>query len=152
MRCSEIDDCSITVHIYQPPRKAEFNVTAPPFIPSGLYPRLGPGCPPLPQSPLLVGENESDSRSPHSHSPSTPLHRHERACRIRVHRQCMVAHRCLHITTARSCTVPANRSNPHPPSGPGSTSASGLIDPCNVFCNNLDLDILSSPTFGASAR
>jgi len=38
------------------------------------------------------------------------------------------------------------------PPGPGPTSASGLIDPCNLFCKNLDLDKLSSPTFGALAR
>jgi len=63
MHCSEIDDCSITVHVYQPPRKAEFNIAAPSFIPSGLYPRLGPGSPPLPQSPLLVGGHEPDSGS-----------------------------------------------------------------------------------------
>jgi len=107
MHCSEVDDCRITVHVYQPPREAESNVIAPPFIPSRMYP-------PFPQSPLLVGENKSDSRSPYSHCPSTPLHSHERTCRIHARRRCMVAHRCLHITTARSCTVPANRSNSHP--------------------------------------
>lgn len=69
MHCSEVDDCSITVHIYHPPRKAEFNVAAPAFIPSGLpsglYPRIGLGSPPLPQSPLLVRGHKSDSRSPY---------------------------------------------------------------------------------------
>ena len=113
MHCSEVDDCSITVHVYQPPRKNEFSVNAPPFIPSGMYPRLGPGSPPPPQSPLLVGENKSDSRSPYSHSPSTLLRHHERTCHIRAHRRCM-AHRYLRTTTARSCMVPANRSNSHP--------------------------------------
>lgn len=115
MHCSEVDDCSITVHAYQPPRKAEFSVSAPPFIPQGLYPRLGPGSPPLPQSPLLVGGNKSDSRSLYSHPPSTPLHRHDRACHIHAHRRCTVAHRCLRITAARSCTVPANKSSSHLP-------------------------------------
>ncbi|KAF8162421.1 hypothetical protein K438DRAFT_296690 [Mycena galopus ATCC 62051] len=34
-----------------------------------------------------------------------------------------------------------------PLSGPGSTSHSGLIDPCNLFCNNLDPDIDSKGLF-----
>jgi polyadenylate-binding protein len=39
-----------------------------------------------------------------------------------------------------------------PPSGPGSTSASGLIDPCNLFCKNLDLDIDSNALFAHFRR
>ncbi|KAG5652795.1 hypothetical protein H0H81_003625 [Sphagnurus paluster] len=34
-----------------------------------------------------------------------------------------------------------------PLSGPGSTSLSGLIDPCNLFCKNLDPDIDSNSLF-----
>ncbi|KAF9010082.1 hypothetical protein BDQ17DRAFT_1388089 [Cyathus striatus] len=34
-----------------------------------------------------------------------------------------------------------------PLSGPGSTSHSGLIDPCNLFCKNLDSDIDSNGLF-----
>ncbi|KAF8068850.1 hypothetical protein FPV67DRAFT_1093367 [Lyophyllum atratum] len=34
-----------------------------------------------------------------------------------------------------------------PMSGPGSTSHSGLIDPCNLFCKNLDPDIDSNGLF-----
>ncbi|KAF8518354.1 hypothetical protein BU17DRAFT_48641 [Hysterangium stoloniferum] len=34
-----------------------------------------------------------------------------------------------------------------PPYGPGSTSHSGLIDPCNLFCKNLDPEIDSNELF-----
>ncbi|KAF5368875.1 hypothetical protein D9758_002997 [Tetrapyrgos nigripes] len=34
-----------------------------------------------------------------------------------------------------------------PPSGPGSNSHSGLIDPCNLFCKNLDPEIDSNGLF-----
>ncbi|EIW78589.1 hypothetical protein CONPUDRAFT_156564 [Coniophora puteana RWD-64-598 SS2] len=34
-----------------------------------------------------------------------------------------------------------------PPSGPGSSSHSGLIDPCNLFCKNLDPEIDSNGLF-----
>ena len=104
---------------------------------------------------LLVGENKSDSRPPYSHFPSTPLHRHERTCRIHAHRRRMVAHHCLHITTARSCMVPANRSNSHPhldqarlgPAISSSRATYSAKTPISTL-----IQTRSSPTFGALAR
>ncbi|KAJ7634650.1 hypothetical protein FB45DRAFT_789904 [Roridomyces roridus] len=42
---------------------------------------------------------------------------------------------------------PGQQVQPAPLSGPGSTSQSGLIDPCNLFCKNLDPDIDSNGLF-----
>ncbi|KAG9313592.1 hypothetical protein JVU11DRAFT_5922 [Chiua virens] len=42
---------------------------------------------------------------------------------------------------------PGQQVQPAPLSGPGSNSHSGLIDPCNLFCKNLDPDIDSNGLF-----
>ncbi|KAF8885915.1 hypothetical protein CPB85DRAFT_1336790 [Mucidula mucida] len=114
MHCAEVDGQNIAVQVYQQRRTsgAEFNVTAPAFVPSGnvfqyTNQQYSPPTPP-----------QRQSYSPRSPPAPVPF----------VH-------------------GPGQQVQLAPLSGPGSTSHSGLIDPCNLFCKNLDSDIDSNILF-----
>ncbi|KZT03826.1 uncharacterized protein LAESUDRAFT_728848 [Laetiporus sulphureus 93-53] len=109
MHCADVEGQNIAVQVYQPRRAggiADFNATAPTFVPTGsVYPYPTQYSPPR-------------SVPYHPRSPVPPF---------------------MH--------GPGQQVQLAPLSGPGSTSHSGLIDPCNLFIKNLDPSIDSNSLF-----
>ncbi|KAJ7689427.1 hypothetical protein B0H17DRAFT_1295651 [Mycena rosella] len=116
MHCADVQGHNISVQVYQPRRTsggavAEFNTSAPSFVPSGsMYA--------YPQAPA---SQYSPPRGSPYRSPVQPV--------------------------ASFVHGPGQQVQLAPITGPGSSSHSGLIDPCNLFCKNLDPDIDSNGLF-----
>ncbi|KAG8720467.1 hypothetical protein FRC08_000193 [Ceratobasidium sp. 394] len=124
LHCAEVGDRNIAVVIFQQPRRTpsaqdQFNPnpSAPAFVP-GAMPIPYPFTPPRGANPYM-------SRTPPHRSPHSP---HSPPAGPFVH-------------------GPGQQVQYAPPVGPGSGSHSGLIDPCNLFCKNLDPDIDSNKLF-----
>ncbi|KAJ7703728.1 hypothetical protein B0H17DRAFT_1326830 [Mycena rosella] len=116
MHCADVQGHNISVQVYQPRRTsggavAEFNTSAPSFVPSGSM----HGYPQAPASQY----------SPPRGSP----------------------YRSSVQPVASFVHGPGQQVQLAPITGPGSSSHSGLIDPCNLFCKNLDPDIDSNGLF-----
>ena len=115
MHCAEIEGQNIAVQIYQQRRTAsgsvaDFSPNAPAFVPSGAmysYNAQVAGSPRM--SPMA---HPGWQYSPPRGSPYNPVRSPVPAF---VH-------------------GPGQQVQMAPPSGPGSNSHSGLIDPCNLFC------------------
>ncbi|KAG9126620.1 hypothetical protein FRC07_002770 [Ceratobasidium sp. 392] len=127
LHCAEVGDRNIAVVIFQQPRRApsaqdQFNPnpSAPAFVP-GAVPIPYPFTPPRGPNPYM--SRTPPHRSPHSpHTPNSP-------------------------PAAPFVHGPGQQVQFAPTAGPGSGSHSGLIDPCNLFCKNLDPDIDSNKLF-----
>lgn len=140
MHCTEIDDFNISVQLYQPPRKQDFNPSAPAFVPSGMYPpRMTPSSPPsIPQSPLLVSHIFSASMHTVDSGQYSPPRAYPRSPSI---------HGSPSLHGSPFLHGPGQQVQFAPPLGPGSSSASGLIDPCNLFIKDLEPEIDSNALF-----
>ncbi|KAH0835869.1 hypothetical protein J3R83DRAFT_9745 [Lanmaoa asiatica] len=126
MHCFEVDGQNIAVTVYQGRRTSgsatEFSAHAPTFVPSGsVYPY------PTQVIHFLYRFPPSNTTSQYSPPRAHPFAAPPRAP-IFVH-------------------GPGQQVQLAPLSGPGSSSHSGLIDPCNLFCKNLDPDIDSNGLF-----
>ena len=116
LHCAEVGDKNIAVQVYHHGRagsgaRAEFNVTAPAFVPSGsvlTYPQQVEFSDRVHRLVLTFHHFQT---SPPSSYPSSP----RRVSAAFIH-------------------GPGQQVQFAPLSGPGSNSHSGLIDPCNLFC------------------
>ncbi|PFH50621.1 hypothetical protein AMATHDRAFT_144718 [Amanita thiersii Skay4041] len=123
MHCAEVDGQNIAVQAYQPRRSAsgsfpEFSPAAPAFVPAAsVYSPYPSQVSPLPP----VGIVYSPPRTAPYPIGSPRMHQF-------IH-------------------GPGQQVQLAPLSGPGSNSHSGLIDPCNLFCKNLDPEIDSNGLF-----
>ncbi|TEB04001.1 hypothetical protein FA13DRAFT_1760462 [Coprinellus micaceus] len=122
MHCAEVEGQNIVVQVYQPPRRTsasfgDFNPAAAAFVPGG-------------SSFYSPYPNQYSPHSPHSPPRGSPYH-------------------------SRSPLPGSPYLNKSPLPSPipfqvqyaGSGSHSGLIDPCNLFCKNLDPEIDSNSLF-----
>ncbi|KDQ09039.1 hypothetical protein BOTBODRAFT_37417 [Botryobasidium botryosum FD-172 SS1] len=139
MHCAEVGEQNIAVQIYQPrraPGNADFNTSAPPFVPSGAMimnpysPPHSPHSPPL--GPTHMHALGRGPPPPHNYSP--PRSNYGPPSRSPSQNSSFVH-------------GPGQQVQYAPASGPGSGSHSGLIDPCNLFCKNLDPAIDSNDLF-----
>ena len=120
MHCAEVEGRNIAVQVYQPRRTAstvEFNAAAPTFVPSGL---VYPSYPAPVRYTILhirsyVVLTISRQYSPSRSIPYSPL-------------------RSPVLTPQPFIHGPGQQVQLAPVVGPGSSSHSGLIDPCNLFC------------------
>ncbi|KAF6764245.1 hypothetical protein DFP72DRAFT_417605 [Ephemerocybe angulata] len=129
LHCAEVDGQNIAVQVYHQPRRtsasfAEFNPSAAAFVPSG-------------SSFFTPYPNQYSPHSPHSPPRGSPYHSRSPLPGSPYHNK---------------SPLPGSPTPFHP--GPGqqiqyapSNSHSGLIDPCNLFCKNLDPDIDSNKLF-----
>ncbi|KAG8817202.1 hypothetical protein FRC19_011493 [Serendipita sp. 401] len=162
MHMGEVDDNTISVKVFYPPRDSrkqkalEFNPQAPAFVPSAVPHNVGPSgyVPPSLRhaSPPLQPFSLSPMPSPH-----LPLGNHSPMLLPGQSLPLMYSPPRIPLQFPRSPTMspfvhgPGQQVQFAPPSGPGSTSASGLVDPCNLFCKNLDPSI-DSKTLDAHFR
>jgi polyadenylate-binding protein len=114
LHCSEIEGRNIAVQLYQHRRASgvisEFSPSAPPFVPSGsAYPT------PYPTQVSFLEMTRDFSLIPYQYSPPRASPFHARSPLPFIH-------------------GPGQQVQLAPLHGPGSTSHSGLIDPCNLFC------------------
>ncbi|KAG8832796.1 hypothetical protein FRC17_000619 [Serendipita sp. 399] len=164
MHMGEVDDYSISVKVFYPSRKQkalEFNPQAPAFVPSGgVQHNIGGGGGPNAYVPSSL-RHASPPLQPFSlspmPSPHLPLGNHSPMMLPGQTLPLMYSPPRLPLPFPRSPTMspfvhgPGQQVQFAPPSGPGSTSASGLVDPCNLFCKNLDPSI-DSKTLDAHFR
>jgi polyadenylate-binding protein len=146
MHCAEVGEQNISVQIYQPRRASggvpsgDFNMAAPVFIPSGVmanmasnpYGAIGHGMPPHSPSHHAHSLSSGSIGPMANYSPPRPPMHYGPAARS-------PSHPFVH--------GPGQQVQYAPISGPGSGSQSGLIDPCNLFCKNLDPSIDSNELF-----
>ncbi|KAJ3726568.1 hypothetical protein FB446DRAFT_467958 [Lentinula raphanica] len=119
MHCADVEGQNIAVQVYQPRRTA-----------SGTVNDFNANAPTFVPSGSVFGYSSPATYSPpRSHySPRSPVSPIPHIAPQFVH-------------------GPGQQVQLAPLSGPGSNSHSGLIDPCNLFCKNLDPDIDSNALF-----
>ncbi|KZV65745.1 hypothetical protein PENSPDRAFT_756207 [Peniophora sp. CONT] len=126
LHCADVEGNTISVQVYQPQRRGPsqpFSAQAPAFVPQGHqvpYPHRSPTSPRSPTNPLWNGYAPPPRAGPFQRTPSGP--------QPFIH-------------------GPGQQVQLAPVHGPGSNSHSGLIDPCNLFCKNLDPSIDSNGLF-----
>lgn len=120
MHCADIEGQNIAIQVYQPRRTA-----------SGGMNEFNPSAPSfVPSGSVFAYPNPAATYSPPRphYSPRSPVSPIPHGTPPFVH-------------------GPGQQVQLAPVSGPGSTSHSGLIDPCNLFCKNLDPEIDSNSLF-----
>ncbi|KZT62448.1 hypothetical protein CALCODRAFT_505513 [Calocera cornea HHB12733] len=149
VHCADVGGYTVAVQPYNPRRAGPqrgVDVNAPAFIPrSGSQPMgmgmgMGMGGFPAPPSMPSLSSGPQTPTSPYSTvytSPRAPLGNFEGQSPVGVGGPGVFAH------------GPGQQVQLAPLSGPGSTSASGLIDPCNLFIKNLDFEVDSHMLFEA---
>ncbi|EJU02160.1 hypothetical protein DACRYDRAFT_115923 [Dacryopinax primogenitus] len=148
VHCADVGGYTVAVQPYNPRRAAGSgrpDVNAPPFVPRSVSGPMGVpmgGFPPAPSMGSLpsLSSGPQTPTSPYSSalytSPRAPLGSFDPQSPVGVQSQVFVHGPGQQIQLA-------------PLSGPGSTSSSGLIDPCNLFIKNLDFDVDSHMLFEA---
>ncbi|KAF9077433.1 hypothetical protein BDP27DRAFT_1357522 [Rhodocollybia butyracea] len=121
MHCADVEGQNIAVQVYQPRRTA-----------SGSINEFNTNAPSfVPSGSVFAYPNPAATYSPPRphYSPRSPVSP------------------IPHGGTAQFVHGPGQQVQLAPLSGPGSNSHSGLIDPCNLFCKNLDPEIDSNALF-----
>ncbi|KAF8708206.1 RNA recognition motif, partial [Rhizoctonia solani] len=125
MHCAEVGDRNIAVVVFQQPRRAPSAQDQ--FNPNPSAPTFVPGMPAFPFTPPRGSNPYATSRTPPHRSPHSPpipfVHGHGMAAFM----------------------IGPGQQVQYAPQGSGSHS--GLIDPCNLFCKNLDPEIDSNKLF-----
>ncbi|TEB34344.1 hypothetical protein FA13DRAFT_1789463 [Coprinellus micaceus] len=128
MHCAEVEGQNIVVQVYQPPRRTsasfgDFNPAAAAFVPGG-------------SSFYSPYPNQYSPHSPHSPPRGSPYHS----------RSPLPGSPYLNKSPLPS-PIPFVHGPGQQVQYAGSGSHSGLIDPCNLFCKNLDPEIDSNSLF-----
>ncbi|KAJ7845583.1 hypothetical protein B0H13DRAFT_117418 [Mycena leptocephala] len=118
MHCADVQGQNIAVQVYQPRRTAS----------GGHAPEFNTSAPSFVPTGQMYGYPTPAQASQYSPPRGSPYRSPVQPVASFVH-------------------GPGQQVQLAPLSGPGSTSHSGLIDPCNLFCKNLDPDIDSNGLF-----
>ncbi|KAJ7247907.1 hypothetical protein B0H12DRAFT_1186702 [Mycena haematopus] len=118
MHCADVQGQNIAVQVYQPPRRTA----------SGGHGEFNTSAPSFVPSGSMYGYPTPAQAAQYSPPRGSPYRSPVQSVASFVH-------------------GPGQQVQLAPLSGPGSSSHSGLIDPCNLFCKNLDPDIDSNGLF-----